>query len=67
MYITLEAMKYPFETIWFMVEDSNGTTKNMAYINRERFNILTYMNDSGKFDFIPDEWPIMAEAYGEVE
>ena len=36
MDITLNAMKYPIDGLWFIVEDENGTPKNVIYLDRSK-------------------------------
>lgn len=65
---SLDAMKLPFESIWFITKDQNGYPKSMAFIDREKFNILQYRKnaDNDVFDFPPLEWPIVATVFGEI-
>ena len=65
MDITNSLMKTPIDSIWFISE--NEKTLKLTYIDRERYNLLFYMNDTSEYDFQPNEWPIMVERYIEIE
>jgi hypothetical protein len=59
-------MKIPLQSIWYIVEETSGKN-NATYIDNERYEILMYMAQKDSFDFLPEEWPIMANYYGEVQ
>lgn len=70
MGITIEAMKLPFDSIWYVTKDKMGNSTSMTYIDRARFNILMYLKDgksSNEFDFPSSEWPIVSAAFGEIQ
>lgn len=65
MDLTHKIMRLPVNTIWFLTED--GNKYRFLKMDRDRYNLLLYMNNQDKFDFQPDEWPIMAGSYWEID
>lgn len=57
-------MQMPLESIWFISEYQNEII--MAFIDREKYNVLTFMNQEGDFDILPGYWPKMAKKYWEI-
>lgn len=65
MDITHQIMKMPINTIWFITEDTSK--EKIIKIDRDRYDLLLYMNNQDQFDFQPDEWPIMANSFWEID
>lgn len=65
MELTHEIMKLPIDSLWFISEGEDKT--RVTHIDREQYNVLTYLKGYRDVDIQIKEWPIVVTTYLQSE